>query len=1599
MIDIENNIIPLIEGQFPAFYEEEGPLFVLFVKEYYEWLNTQTYNIDGVNVAGGAIYQSRSLPNYRDIDKTADEYLVHFKEKYLKNINFNSESNRRTLIKAAHDLFASKGSELSIELLFNLLYGIGVQVYTPGDAVFKCSNARWTIPKYLEVLPTYKSPLLAGQQIIGSRSGATAFVEYVITRQINGRFIDLLFLSSIDGLFLVDDVVSTDGIIADSPTVTGSFNSIDITQAGDGFVVGEEVNIVSASGVEGRAFVTSIEAVTGIVQFALNDGGWGFSTSSNTLVSQSSLLLTNIINANTEITSFTKFEFVEQNNFSLALSNITGSLSTGNILATPEGSLSVVLRVDPGANPNTATVLINPVSGTTFSNSIMFSPNSAYVYVDRTLGFTQGNVVKQNNGTSDNARGAVKSTANVVVLNINSAVTAANGIHVGTFVIQATTLATGRVVAINREANFVFTAVNAIAVSVSTGTFSGTDAINMYADAAGISYLSVATPTSIINARQLELEAVTGLWSAGNTIISESASAITGTTLLASAVGGKFTSNTQYLSTGQIIGSNTSAIGIILESNTFFGTGLSTIRGLTSNTYANVYQVSTGSSADFQVGFISDSETVLLSPDLLNGNNQGPNGPDTLPSVPWASMLISGANSSYNNLHSVYIESGGTGYSNTDTVVLTSGRNINAASLTYTVGAFLSNTFISPLELTPSGIFFKYTGTEMYLVGTTSDKIHQFTLSTPWAVNTATYTANVSVNPQGANHQDVFISSDGKFVYTVESSSDRVHQYTMATPWSIATTAFTRTFQLSAAYQALESGTVGMTFKPDGTSFYLIGSAGDTIVQFDLSVAWDISTAFQSSKSLYVNPIETNPGALRITEDGTRFILIGTTGDRAHVYNLTTPWDISTGVFVGSSSTWATLGAGQAVPQSETGATGFYIKPTGDKLYVIGTAIDTVAEYNVANAGVVPLSNATIITNASGVITACTLGASKGGANIFSTPIATVLNSSGGASTGSAASLIPVSSLGFPKYALGDITFTILDLLRFNTRTIGTIASLTAINPGENYNLDPFVLVREDLVAAYGKRDYIMNITNLSKGTGFTPNELVTQSSGTPALTLLSSAFVYNNYGPTLSSIVTAASTNILLVATVAASNTITGASLTSAVIQPGMYVSGTGIPTNTYVVSVSSGVSAVLSNAATASSAATAPGTITITTSGTVIFGAALTTAAIEPGMYVYGTGIPNGALIISINTGVSAVISLPATASGTITLTTAYGIVRNAYEVGEFITTNNGISITGTGTVYSTTASGGVTTTVLTSNTGTFNSTISTSKLAVSTNVGFSVGDAVTQSGGGSGTVLVTNTSTMIIRNVTGTFAISGNKITGTGTANANITAVTSAFNVYQMSGSTSKGLTNISGYSACTASSVATGRIKNLSNTSTLFIKRTSLFDEFINNGGTLVGEISGETATVVFSAPDTSSDIIGLNANITANVITTTGSITDLTLVDSGISFYQDQGATFSSLDGARVGAGKINLGGIGSGSGRYTTFSGILDDVNYIHDGEYYQEYSYEVQSNKPLDTYYNVLKQLLHVAGTKMFGRVVTSSTSIIGTDIVQSSKTIELTP
>src|SRR3989337_3671886 len=58
-------------------------------------------------------YLRRFLSN-KDIDSTADRFLIYFKEKYLKNIQFDTQANIKNLLKHSLDIYRSKGTERSI---------------------------------------------------------------------------------------------------------------------------------------------------------------------------------------------------------------------------------------------------------------------------------------------------------------------------------------------------------------------------------------------------------------------------------------------------------------------------------------------------------------------------------------------------------------------------------------------------------------------------------------------------------------------------------------------------------------------------------------------------------------------------------------------------------------------------------------------------------------------------------------------------------------------------------------------------------------------------------------------------------------------------------------------------------------------------------------------------------------------------------------------------------------------------------------------------------------------------------------------------------------------------------------------------------------------------------------------------------------------------------------------------------------------------------------------------------------------------------------------------------------------------------------------
>lgn len=295
-MSIEKYISPFIQTQFPEFYKEYGTNFIAFIRAYYEWMET----------AGNPVNQARSLYEYADIDTTLDDFVRYFKNKYMLSIPQSTMVDQRLLTKHILDLYKSKGSKRAYELLFRILFNEDIQVYVPGNDLFRLSSNEFVKPKYIEVSDSQYLIDLIGRTITSSSGTGTAVVDNYYTKIVNNEILNVFVLSDLSGTFnygdriMCDDLlVNSDGdtigryeynnlsdteqaayslaiTIADAPFVLGSLSAIGITNGGAGFQVGDILR-VDSDGDAGLARVSAVRNENGKVTFTLIDGGSGFS--------------------------------------------------------------------------------------------------------------------------------------------------------------------------------------------------------------------------------------------------------------------------------------------------------------------------------------------------------------------------------------------------------------------------------------------------------------------------------------------------------------------------------------------------------------------------------------------------------------------------------------------------------------------------------------------------------------------------------------------------------------------------------------------------------------------------------------------------------------------------------------------------------------------------------------------------------------------------------------------------------------------------------------------------------------------------------------------------------------------------------------------------------------------------------------------------------------------------------------------------------------------------------------------------------------------------------------------------------------------------
>jgi DNA-binding beta-propeller fold protein YncE len=245
--------------------------------------------------------------------------------------------------------------------------------------------------------------------------------------------------------------------------------------------------------------------------------------------------------------------------------------------------------------------------------------------------------------------------------------------------------------------------------------------------------------------------------------------------------------------------------------------------------------------------------------------------------------------------------------------------------------------YVGSQDTTPRGIFFKSDGTKMYMIGSTNDRVYSYTLSTPWNIGTATYD-NVSfyVGSEDGNPTGIFFRPDGRKMYMIGSNSDRVHSYTLSTPWNIGTASYDNvSFNVSS-----QDGTpTGIFFRPDGTKMHMVGIGNGRVYSYDISRLWNVGTATYDNVSFYVASQDGTPQGIFFKPDGTKMYMVGAINDSVYSYTLSTPWNIGTAIYDGVSF---------YVGSQDSDPSGIFFKPDGTKMYMVGYANDRVYSYTLS---------------------------------------------------------------------------------------------------------------------------------------------------------------------------------------------------------------------------------------------------------------------------------------------------------------------------------------------------------------------------------------------------------------------------------------------------------------------------------------------------------------------------------------------------------------------------------------------------------------------------------------------------------------------------
>lgn len=246
----------------------------------------------------------------------------------------------------------------------------------------------------------------------------------------------------------------------------------------------------------------------------------------------------------------------------------------------------------------------------------------------------------------------------------------------------------------------------------------------------------------------------------------------------------------------------------------------------------------------------------------------------------------------------------------------------------------------SAVENQPIDSAFNADGTRLFVLGWSSDGVSQYSLSTPYNVSTASYdNKQFDLSNEDSNPYAFTFNGDGTKLYSLGISTDTVYQYSLSTAYDLTTVNYD---SISLNIGSQDGAPGSLSFNRDGTKLYVLGQANDRVFQYDLSTPYDLSTATYNNLSRWYGAQQSSGHGFVFSKDGSKLYISGRSPAGVHQYSVSTPFDVSTANY---DNVFYDTAAGERFPYD------IEFNDTANKFYLTGINFNAVSEYSLPPAG------------------------------------------------------------------------------------------------------------------------------------------------------------------------------------------------------------------------------------------------------------------------------------------------------------------------------------------------------------------------------------------------------------------------------------------------------------------------------------------------------------------------------------------------------------------------------------------------------------------------------------------------------------------------